>query len=101
MAEIESVAACEADIGLSIELKKVPEQIRRSAGKQTALASAAGQTIDSSPPSQAFIVAVISHNCISTSVSTTHKMPLTMIVRSCRERGRVALMSDSPSNPVA
>ena len=43
--------------------------------RQTRLAPAAGQITDSSPPRYAFIVAVSSQSCRTTSISTNASMP--------------------------
>src|SRR5690606_20814645 len=59
----------------------------RFSPKQPRLARAAGQSRLSWPARAAFIVAVSSHNCITTRISTTHRMPVTIIPRSWREKG--------------
>jgi len=49
--------------------------------KQTALAPSAGHTTDVSPPRKAFMVAVSSQSCNTTSMSTKQTTPFTIVVR--------------------
>src|SRR4029453_19632559 len=55
--------------------------------KHAALAVAAGHTIDSSPPSQAFMVAVSSHSWSTTTIHTKNNMPEMMTDRCSRADG--------------